>query len=95
MDIVFPLSGLNTNYPRDAQPPGTSPDMLNVVPFDRDYRGRGALRSGISKFIDTQIGNGSQPVLLVEQVTRALDPSTIQPDTQLLDEAFAYSDGAL
>jgi hypothetical protein len=93
VDINFPLNGWDTNHPRGQQPEGTSPDLLNVVPFDRDYRGRGAVRPGLSKYISTQMGNGGQPVLMVQQVTTALDPSTISVSTQLLSYLFTGANG--
>jgi hypothetical protein len=93
MDIGFPLKGWDTNHPRNMQPDGTSADLLNVVPFDRDFRGRGSIRPGLSKFSPVQLGSGTQPVLLVSQVTRALDPSTVVPATMILNEPFAAADG--
>lgn len=91
MDIAFPMKGWDTTHPRNEQPEGTSPDLLNVVPYDRDFRGRGAIRPGLSKYTITQMGNGAQPVLLAQQVTTALDPTTIVPSTLLLNEPFNYA----
>lgn len=83
-EIFFPTKGWDTNNVRLAQPDGTSPSLLNIVPFDRWNRRRGGTRFGTSKITRAAMGNGSQPVQLIEQVTRALDPTTISPTAQLL-----------
>lgn len=96
-EIAFPIKGWNTNQAQNSRPDGTSPDLLNVVPFDRDYILRGAVRKGITKYSSIQMGDGTgtQPVLLLMQVSRALDPSTVQPANLLAEELFDYSDGLL
>ena len=94
VDIAFPGKGWHTNCLRNDQPDGTSPDLLNVLPFDRDYRIRGAVRPGTSKYVASQLGSG-YPVLLLENVTVALDPSTIVPNQVIVNETFSYADGDL
>lgn len=94
VDILFPMKGWDTNHPRFDQPQGTSASLLNVVPFDRDFRGRGSIRSGLSKFSPSQLGGGN-PVFLVSAVTTALDPSSVVANQQLLNETFNYANGEL
>lgn len=91
-EIFFPTKGQSRNNVRLVQPDGTSPSMLNFMPYDRFNRKRGSSRFGTSKVNSSVLGSGSQPINLMQQVTRALDPSTVQPSTLLFHEAFTYAD---
>lgn len=72
-EIFFPLKGWNTNKALNSVADGFSDDLLNVVPIGRDNRMRGAVRQGVVKSDPTQLAN--KPILLFEQVVRALDPA--------------------
>lgn len=97
IDVVFPTKGVNIASPREAPPPGTcNPDnIMNMVPFDRTGRARGAVRSGTSKLFSAAMGSGVQPVQQMLQTTIALDPNAVAPGTSILDEEFTYTNQAL
>jgi len=44
--VFFPLKGQDDNWPRDGQPPDTSPSLMNCRRYDRTGRGCGSVRSG-------------------------------------------------
>ena len=56
----FPVNGLAEVTPYSDTETGTSADMLNVVPFDRDGRLRGANRFGLEKWSTEQISSGNR-----------------------------------
>lgn len=56
VEFHFPLGGKNENWARDKQPPLTTPDCLNVWPYDRGGRARGAQRPGLAKLFTTPLG---------------------------------------
>lgn len=55
----FPLNGYATVTPYSDQEQGTSPDLLNVVPFDSAGRMRGGIRPGLSKHCSAQISGSN------------------------------------
>lgn len=55
----FPLQGKVDAWARSAQPPQTTPDCLNVWPYDRSLRGRGGVRPGTTKIVVTGVTLGS------------------------------------
>ena len=51
--ILFPSGGLSKSTALQAQPPFTSPSLLNVFPWDTsDKSSRGGVRPGTSKFLE-------------------------------------------
>ena len=73
MPLQFPVSGVVENAPYSQQPPGTTPDALNVRSFDSlERRNRGGQRIGMSKLAASPISAGNQ-IQLLEQIVRALD----------------------
>ncbi len=95
----FPKLGWNTNQAKRGQPADTTPDSLNVMPYEpQSGRARGGSRPGSAKkFAGALVA--AQPLQYLGQWTIALDPSTTQiSGTTLVTTAagtFAYSDGAL
>ena len=60
--LPFPVKGLHKTVGFDIQPPGTTPDAINVRGYDAlRSRLRGGRRSGLSKYLDEQI-NGSATI---------------------------------
>lgn len=47
--LPAPVKGVNRNYSRGTQPPGTAYDALNVIPIDRQGRFRLAQRAGLGR----------------------------------------------
>ena len=91
----FPFQGINENRSFRDQPKSTTPDALNVRPYDPyDKRLRGGQRSGLSKYFADAI-NGSNSIQAIRQIVLALDPSAVVADTLLLNETFQYDDGIL
>ena len=71
IDIPFPFKGINDIAANRFQPEGTTPDALNVRPFDPiSKRLRGGQRSGLEKYIADAV-NGSNRIQLLGQVTTA------------------------
>lgn len=56
--LHFPVKGVNLNWARSAQPDLTTPDALNVMPYDLSNRNRGGQRSGILQSGTNFIGGG-------------------------------------
>jgi hypothetical protein len=75
VDILFPSKGYYPNAAREGQPGNTTPDCLNVLPFDRDFRGRGAPRPGTSKFFSNQLSTSTVQLLRTVPVALAAVPS--------------------
>ncbi len=74
VDLQFPVGGLNKRYAYQSQPPYTTPDCLNVRPFETiEGRARGGSRPGLGKAMYEQLGSGN-PIRLLTGV------STIQND---------------
>lgn len=93
--IAFPVKGVNRTLARSTQPEGTAYDMLNMLPFDRNGRLRGAKRPGLAKLWAAALGSGSQPLQHLGQTTIALDPLSVTANTLLAEDTFTYSDGNL
>lgn len=55
----FPLGGINESMSREQQPPSASPDLLNVMPYDLTFRGRGGQRPGLAPASSTVYGGGT------------------------------------
>ena len=67
--LPFPLKGINRNFAAVNQPPLTSPELLNVRPYDVvNGRMRGGQRPGLKKAYSACIGNG-KPVVAITEVT--------------------------
>jgi len=65
--LVFPAAGLDKSLAYQSQPPYTSPDLLNVRPYDViEDRLRGGSRPGMNKYAQTQLGSGSPINMLVD-----------------------------
>lgn len=92
-----PIGGVNRALARSQQPDSPLPtcwDALNVVPYDRFGRLRVSQRSGTNPIWDDQIGDGTQNVQMLTQVTRVNVPGTGGPVT-IYEDGFAYSNGNL
>jgi WD40 repeat protein len=61
IEAGFPVNGLAEVTPYSDQEAGTSPDMLNLFPFNRTGRLRGGSRPGLTNFAPSQV-NGSAAV---------------------------------
>ena len=73
LELMFPLKGLDKNWSNAAQPPLTSPDLLNVRPQDvSEKRARGGQRPGLVKWSDDRIGGAEQPVLAMATIATAV-----------------------
>lgn len=96
IEIPFPLKGIDDNWAFRRQPEGTTPDALNVRPYDvYDRRLRGGQRGGHAKYLDDAV-NGAETIQALAQVVSALDPTTIVADTLLVSEKFeGYASGDL
>ena len=73
LPLEFPLKGLNKNNSVSQQPVKTSPDLLNVRPYDvRDNKARGGQRPALSKSYAEQLGsataNQAKPILKMVSV---------------------------
>lgn len=70
--LAWPLKGLVENTSYQEQPEGTTTDALNVRCFDSfERRNRGGQRTGIDKFIESQV-NGSNDLQLISTMTEAV-----------------------
>lgn len=67
VEAGFPINGLAQVAPFANQEAGTSPDMLNVFPFDANGRMRGSSRPGLLKYSTAQV-NGSASVQCLSHV---------------------------
>ncbi len=97
INLDFPFNGLNETEAKRRQPQGTTPDCLNVRPFDGiDYRRRGSQRGGVSKYLTNTV-NGANFIQAIDQATLALDPTTIVADTEIVSYDFTadYASGDL
>jgi hypothetical protein len=97
IEVAWPVKGLNEMLSYSQQPEGTTPDCLNVRPFDAlGRRLRGGQRSGCSKYVAATV-NTPQPIQLLDQLNYALDPSAISIDftTPIFADLFAYANGQL
>ena len=77
-ELYFPAGGLNRRAGYQSQPPYTTPDALNVRPFDPiEGRERGGSRPGLVKSFETQFGGG-EPIQAMAAVTVADDNGDIR-----------------
>lgn len=68
LDLVFPAGGLDKRFAYQKQRPYTTPDCVNVRPFDTmEGRERGGSRPGLDKYAYDQLGSGN-PVRLLTDV---------------------------
>lgn len=98
--LPFPAKGLDENASYRDQPEKSTPDCLNVRPYDPiGGRVRGGPRAGTAKTLPDPI-NADNAVQLIRQVTLPLVPQQVNLST-IVDEAggsgftddFAYADG--
>ena len=97
INLDFPFNGLNETEAKRRQPQGTTPDCLNVRPFDGiAQQRRGSQRGGLSKYLTNAV-NGSNFIQAIDQATLALDPTTIIADTEIVSYDFTadYASGDL
>lgn len=74
VEFPFPLKGLDENWAFRRQPEGTTPECLNVRPFDSvGNRLRGGQRDGLSKYIAGAV-NGTNHIQALGYVTKPADP---------------------
>ena len=69
MELPMPQNGLHRGLSNEKQPPGTTPDCLNVRPHDTD-EGRVTIgqRPGLAKAYTTQV-SGARPIISMAQIT--------------------------
>lgn len=97
IEIPFPLKGIDETWAYRRQPQGTSPDALNVRPYDSiNHRLRGGQRDGLSKYYADAV-NGTEDIQAISQASTALSPGSIVADTLAFEDDFTSygSDGAL
>lgn len=96
VELTFPFNGLNENISTRRPIEDTTPDALNVRPYDPiDNRKRGGQRPGTDKYVAAQL-NGNNAIQRIDQLTVAFDPALVEADELLLDEDFTgYVDGRL
>lgn len=71
VDLSFPVKGYDEGWAYKAQPEGTSPDCLNVRPYDvLSQRLRGGQREGLSKWTAAAL-NGVNPIQRMGVVVKA------------------------
>ncbi len=69
-ELIFPLRGVDENWAFGRQPEGTTPDALNVVPFDTlDSRARGGQRWGLSRYYPF-LHNGSNAIQQITSIVK-------------------------
>lgn len=91
--LPFPLQGMVENIAYEQQPPLTTTDCLNVVPFDvSEDRARGGQRSGVSKYV-TDAVNGTNFIQNITQATKVLPSAAVVPSTQVYNETFTGTGG--
>lgn len=94
-ELIFPLRGVDENWAFGRQPEGTTPDALNVVPFDTlDSRARGGQRWGLSKYY-TGRHNGANAIQALDSIVISVTPGSADTDTftqgnGLLDDTDWY-----
>ncbi len=74
LNLVFPLKGIDVTQEFQLQPPGTTPDALNV--FSQDaiaHRNRGGSRPGLTKKPAGQLNRGTT---VFQHLNLIVDPST-------------------
>jgi len=60
VELQFPLAGINRQFAYQSQPPYTTPDALNVRPWDPILRReRGGSRVGVERMLRTKFGSSS------------------------------------
>lgn len=91
LKISSPLKGVNRAFGREAQPPNTCFDALNVMPSDRYGRLRIAQRTGIGELATLSANNPIRLLHVASSVNTTLGTSTVT----LLDELFTYANGSL
>lgn len=87
VEISFPAKGIDEGWAFRRQPPGTSPDALNVRPYGPSDRIRGGQRAGLSKYFDGAV-NGSEYIQALGHVTRPASTSDMLGGAVLLSETF-------
>ena len=84
----FPVGGVSSNYAHADQPANTSPDCLNVLPYDlRTGRARGGCRPGTGRLHAAPLS--ASAVTAFHTVRRPLSGINPQPEDVLYDTAFA------
>jgi len=90
----FPIKGLDIAHSKHDQPQDSTPDCLNVLPYEPvSGRLRGGSRPGSKRSYATAIGGGTTPVNYLGTYTLPLDAGTIVPTNVLLTETFTDTDG--
>jgi hypothetical protein len=97
-DFDFPLKGLDENWAYKAQPEGTTPDCLNVRPFDvTGQRMRGGQRAGLSKYFVTAPNGVGIPIQRLDSViiNAVVTAQTVAPTTSPVVYGFVQTDGSV
>lgn len=89
MEFIYPLKGIDENWAFGRQPEGTTPDALNVIPFDSlDSRARGGQRWGLSKYY-VALHNGANAIQQMTSLALSTTPAAPVVDT------FTQANGVL
>ncbi len=86
--VPFPVKGLDEHFAYGQQPAVVSSDALNVRPYDKTGRLRGAKRPGTTKAIAAAV-NGSNHIQNINQVTMVSDPRV-----SVANESFVVNEDA-
>lgn len=69
LTVGFPMQGLDKGRATTEQPIETSPDILNVRPFDTDdKRLRGGQRPGLDKWGSGDLLGSGQPIVFMTSI---------------------------
>ena len=91
--LRYPMLGKVEGLGFTQQPPVTTPDSLNTVPFDViKQKGRGGQRAGLKRYFESA-SPGTGQIQSMRQATRVLPSLAVIPDDQLLAEPFTGPNG--
>jgi hypothetical protein len=92
IELGFPLHGKVENVPFSKQPPISSVDLLNCMPFDvEEERARGGVREGTSKYIVNAV-NGTANIQNLTQATKVVPALGVVGTNRLHLEEFLGDD---
>lgn len=95
IELPFPFKGLDEGWAFRRQPAGTTPEALNVRPYDgQGERLRGGQRDGISKYFEAAV-NGTNRIQSIHHLVTGLDPDEIQVGDAEFTDNFTQDDGVL
>jgi hypothetical protein len=87
--FVFPIKGINHDWARVSQLPGTTVDCMNVMAYDLAGRARGGVRPGISIAATNSFGAGGTGTTFMQ----CMNICNVIQGTGSLDYTLSYRDG--